>query len=110
MKQRTTFREWAALIAFGTAGMLAAFLLLGAIAVLIGLVVAAFTEIPWYAAAVITYLVLRLMIQTLDALSGLRGVRCPACKRKILTSNPIKCEECGGAARLAGKKYAGTRR
>ena len=105
LKKKTTFRDWAALIAFGVAGMLAYHLILGIVALLIGILVATFSEIPWYVAALISYLGIRLVLEGFDAFSGLRSTRCTECNRKIMTSNPIKCEECGGAARLVGKKY-----
>jgi hypothetical protein len=105
LKKKTTFRDWATLIAFGAAGMLAYHLIMGIAAVLIGLLFAAFTETQWYVAALISYLVLRLVGEGFDAFSGLRSTRCTECHRKIMTSNPIKCVECGGAARLVGKKY-----
>lgn len=80
-------------------------LIIGIVALLIGFLVATFSEISWYIAALISYLGLRLVVEGTDAFSELRSTRCTACKRKIRTSKPIKCEECGGAAQLVGKKY-----
>lgn len=105
MKKKTTFRDLAALLAFGAAASLLYYLVLGGIAVLLGLLVAAFSEISWYVAAVIAYLAIRLVLEVTGAIQESRPVRCTECKGKIMTSRPIKCEECGGAARLAGKKY-----
>lgn len=105
LKKKTTFLDWANLIAFGSAGTLVYHLILGACALVIGLLVATFSEIEWYFAALISYLGLRLVLGGIDAFSGLRSARCQECNRKIMTSKPIKCEECGGAGRLVGKKY-----
>ena len=103
LKKKITIREWATLIALGTAGMAAYFLILGIVALLLGLLVATVADIRWEVAAVISYLGLRLVLELPGALRGLRSTRCTECHRKIMTNNPIKCEECGGAARLVGK-------
>ena len=105
MKKKTTFLDWATLAAFGAAGVLAYYAIVVIVALLIGVLIATFSEVPWYVAALISFLGIRFGIEGIDAVSGLRGARCTECKRKIKTSKPIKCEECGGAAQLAGKKY-----
>ncbi len=55
LKKKTTLRDWAMLIGFGVAGFLAFHLIIGIVALLIGFLVAAFTEIPWYVATLISY-------------------------------------------------------
>ena len=80
-------------------------LILVAVALLVGWLVSSLTSIQWYIAAIVTYLVLRFIIEGIDALSSSKSTRCPKCNKKILTSNPVPCEECGGAAKLSGKNY-----
>ena len=105
LKKKTSFRDWATLIAFGSVGMVAYHLIVGIVALLIGFLVATFSEIPWHVAALISYLGLRLVVEGIDAFAGPRSTRCTACNRKIRTSKPIKCGECGGAARLVGGQH-----
>jgi hypothetical protein len=105
LKNKFTLRDWSKLIALGLAGILAYHFIIGLVAILIGLVVAAFSDVPWYLGAVFSYLGIKILIGGLDCFAEWKPTRCPACRRKIKTSNPIKCEECGGAAQLAGKDY-----
>lgn len=78
-------------------------------ALVIGLVVSAFVDVPWYIAAVVAYCAIQALIHVGEGLHAWRAVRCPDCRRKIKTSKPIKCEMCGGPAQLAGGKAANNR-
>lgn len=79
-------------------------LLIGGVALGVGIAIDYFSSISWVVATAIAYFAIRLCIEGIDLFADLLGVRCPSCKRRIKTSRPIKCEECGGAAMLARKK------
>ena len=90
------------LMAFGVAGGLIYHAMVVAAASLLGWGATAFLEVSWWVAVFFAYLGIRLIVEGFDVASELRRLKCPRCRRKIMTSLPVPCEECGGAARLAG--------
>lgn len=100
MNKKATLKDWMFLFAGGI-GM--ATLFYGAIALvalLIGLLVAAISDVSWLIATIFTFIGIRLVIEGADAIIGLKSTRCPECRRKIKTSKPVKCVDCGGPALL----------
>jgi hypothetical protein len=104
LKKKTTWRDWVAILTFGLAGALAYHAVIILVALLAGYFIGAFLNIEWYFTALISYFGIRMIIEGVDAFSGLTAKRCPICRRKIKTSRSIKCEECGGAAQLFREK------
>ncbi len=103
MKNKTAWREWFAILTFGLGALLVYHVVIIAVALIIGILVGAFSDFEWHFAALVSYFGIRLVLEGLDAFSGWQATRCPTCKRKIKTSRPINCEACGGAAQLVRK-------
>ena len=101
-ERRTGVRSWKNLLAFGVAAGLIYHATLVAASALLGLVATAFLDVSWWVAVFCAYLGIRLIVEGLDMASEFRRVKCPKCRRKVMTSMPVPCGECGGAARLAG--------
>lgn len=101
MKKNGEVRAWMKLMAFGVAGGLIYHAILVTASALLGSVATAFLEVSWWLAMSCAYLGIRLIVEGLDMATEFRRVKCPKCRRKIMTSMPVPCEECGGAARLA---------
>jgi len=104
LKNKTTWREWLTLLTFGLGALLISHAVMITIALIIGFLVDAFSDFAWHFSALVAYIGIRLVIEVLDVFSDWKTTRCPICKRKIKTSRPIKCEECGGAAQLVRKQ------
>lgn len=104
MKQKTTIRDFLMVLAFGaTVSLLwkAAILI---VASLVATLLWWLAGVNWLVALLFSYLGINLAIETIDVLLGLRGIRCPKCKRRIKTSRAIKCTDCGGRAELTVKR------
>ena len=86
------------LLAFGLAGSMILHVILVIVALLAGFLVAAFSDVEWYLAALIAYLGIRLIVASLDLFTDLSAIKCPQCRKAITTSRPVRCTECGGAA------------
>ena len=71
------------------------------ISMLIGWILAVIFKLDWIACSIVVFFIIK-FFETLE--SG-EGSKCTECKRKILTRNPIKCEVCGGPARLTDREY-----
>jgi hypothetical protein len=103
LKNKTTWREWLTLLTFGLGALLVYHAVIIVVALIIGLLVDAFSDFEWHIAALVSYFGIRLLLEGLDEFSGFTTTKCPTCRKKIKTSRPIKCEECGGAAQLVRK-------
>ena len=56
---------------------------------------------PWYISAAVLFC----LFNAIGGMDFEGDSKCTECKRKILTSISIKCEVCGGPARLTKREY-----
>jgi len=80
------------------------FLIKVAVVLVIAWLLSMFLDVSFLTTAIVAFLAISFVMALLDLLgedSETRGtVRCPQCDKKIKTSLPVKCVECGGAALL----------
>ena len=72
---------------------------------LLAWIIVSFVDVNYWLAFFILSFGSYAIIEIFDIIQMIRPVRCLSCKRKIKTSRPLKCEECGGPAKLSSKKY-----
>ena len=96
-EKENPFKLLAILLAAG----IGVYLIIICISALIGWILSLVFGWDWFICSISIYAT----IQIIDLFDSEGEARCTECKRKILTSNPIKCEVCGGPARLTQKEY-----
>lgn len=100
MENKIKLKDWATLIAGGIGMTVVYYAGIATIALVIGVVIASFTDVPWLIAWLFAFLTIRFVIGSIDAIWGLKSTRCPECRQRIQTTNPVKCVDCGGPALL----------
>jgi NAD/NADP transhydrogenase beta subunit len=88
------------LLGLGAIALLLFEILVIVVGIIIGILVAYFTDVPWYVAILGSVLALKFIILAYETYDESKPVRCPQCNHKIMTSKPVLCEKCGGPADL----------
>ena len=92
------------LLAFGAVASVLGFFIRVAVACALGTIVWWLLGYDWLFSTAISYVAIGFLMASAEVFYDLRGVRCPKCNRRIKTSRPVKCGECGGAAQLVSPR------
>jgi len=96
-EKENVFKMLAILLGAG----IAIYILTGLISFLLGWIVSLIFGWDWFICSVIIYA----LMNAIGDMDFEGEAKCTECKRKILTSRSIKCEVCGGPARLTKHEY-----